>query len=89
LEKEKIKPVGYIKTTKTCKGHIPELIRREVNAAPGDQIPFVINARTVLLYDPDLSLESLLASIDVLKRDVALRVQKETVFEKQEKPEAT
>ena len=74
---EKVKPVGYLKTTKSCKSHIPELIRRETGVEAGGQIPFVINASTVLLYDPKLSLEDLLASLDVLKRDVKLRVEKE------------
>lgn len=72
---EKIKPVGYLKITKTSKSHIPELIRRETGTAPGDKIPFVINASTVLLYDPNMTLEQLLASIDVLKSDVKLRVK--------------
>ena len=76
---EKIKPVGYLKTTKTSKAHIPELIRRETGVESGGEIPFVINASTVLLYNPNLSLEDLLNSIDVLKRDVKLRIQKEPV----------
>lgn len=78
MEKEKIKAVGYLKTTKSCKSHIPELIRRETGTQPGEKIPFVINASTVLLYDPRLSLQQLLASIDVLRRDVKLRAQGET-----------
>ena len=75
MEKEKVKPVGYLKTTKTCKSHIPELIRRETGTKPGGKIPYVINASTVLLYDPRLNLQGLLASIDVLRSDVKLRVQ--------------
>lgn len=78
MSKERIKPVGYIKITKTCKSHIPELIRRETVVEPGGKIPFVINASTVLLYNPDLRLKELLASIDVLKRDVKLRIQGES-----------
>ncbi len=77
MEKETIKAVGYLKTTKTSKSHIPELIRRETGVEPGGQIPYVINASTVLLYNPNLTPEELLASIDVLKRDVKLRVKKE------------
>jgi len=74
---ERIKPVGHLKTTKGSKAHIPELIRRETGIEPGGQIPYVINASTVLLYNPNLSLEQLLASIDVLRQDVQLRLQKE------------
>lgn len=76
MKKEKIKAVGYLKTTKSCKSHIPELIRRETGTQPGEKIPFVINASTVLLYNPNLSLKELLASIDVLKSDVKLRVER-------------
>lgn len=76
MEKGTVKPVGYLKTTKTSKSHIPELIRRETGTQPGEKIPFVINASTVLLYNPNLSLEELLASIDVLKSDVKLRVER-------------
>ena len=75
-KKARIKPVGYLKITKTCKGHIPELIRRETGIPPGGAIPFVINASTVLLYNPNLTLEELLESLEVLKRDIKLRVQK-------------
>lgn len=73
---ERIKPVGYLKMTKTAKTHISELIRRETGTKAGEGIPFVINASTVLLYDPKLNLEEILASIDVLKQDVKLRRQK-------------
>jgi hypothetical protein len=69
----KIKPVGSIKLSKQGKAHIPQLIQKETNTQPGKEIPFVINASTVLLFDPDLNLEELLASIDVLREDVKLR----------------
>jgi len=74
---ERIRPVGWIKTTRDSKAHISELIRRETGTKPGEKIPFVINASTVLLFDPKLSLESLLASIDVLREDVKLRMKGE------------
>jgi len=75
---EKIKPVGYLKTTKTSKSHIPHLVRRETGTNPGDKIPFVIDARSVLLYDPDLSAQELINSLEVMKQDIMLRVQKGT-----------
>jgi len=77
MEKETVRPVGYLKTTKSAKSHIPELIRKETGVKAGGQIPFVINASTVLLYNPNLTLEELLASIDVLRDDVKLRKRKE------------
>lgn len=75
---EQIRPVGYIKITKTCKAHISELIRRETGVEPCGKIPFVMSASTILLYNPTLSPEELLASIDVLRQNVKLRSQKET-----------
>jgi len=77
MQREKIKPVGHLKTTKSCKSHIHGLIRRETGTKPGDKIPYIINANAVLLYDPSLTVDELLASIDVLKRDVKLRQKKE------------
>lgn len=67
-----IRPVGTIRANKASKAHIHKVIIEECG---GHNIPYVINASTVLLYNPDLTLKQLLASIDVLKRDVKLRVQ--------------
>ena len=74
MEKTKIRPINYIRVNKAGKAHVHKVIREE--CATND-IPYVINASTVLLYNPNLSLEELLASIDVLKRDVKLRTQGE------------
>jgi hypothetical protein len=75
-EKEKInvRPVGVIHANKDYKAHIHKVIIEECG---GHEIPYVMNASTVLLYNPSLSLDELLASIGVLKRDVKLRLQKE------------
>jgi len=78
---KRIKHVGYLKTTKTSKSHIPVLVHRETGTKAGDSIPFVINARAVLLYDPSMTVEDILASIDVLKQDVKLREVSEDVEE--------
>jgi len=82
MSKHKIKPVGTIKLTRQNKAHIPEIIRHETGVKPGEEIPFVINAATVLLYNPNLELDQLLASLDVLKRDLKLRLQKQKRFRK-------
>lgn len=66
----KAKPVGYIKISKAGKAHIPKIILRECEAR---SIPFVINAHSVLLFNPTLDLSMLLASIEVLKEDLKLR----------------
>lgn len=76
--KEKIKPVGWLKTTKASKTHIPGIIRRETDVSPGEKIPYIINARSVLLYDPKLSAQELIDSLNVLKQDILLRKEKES-----------
>ena len=74
LEKKlRIKPVGYLKTSKTSKSHIPEIIRRETSTEPGGRIPYLIDAHAVLLFNPEVSAEELIESLEVLKRDVLLR----------------
>jgi hypothetical protein len=70
---KRVKPTGYLKTSRTSKSHIPNLIRDETRTKAGDPIPFIINARAVLLYDPNMTPKEILASIDVLKQDVVLR----------------
>jgi hypothetical protein len=69
-----IRPVNHIRVNKAGKAHIHKVIREECAT---EDIPYVINASTVLLYDPTLSLEELLASIDVLRCDVKLRTKRE------------
>lgn len=73
METENIRPVGYLKLTDTSKTHISELIRRETAVGPGGRIPFVINTRAVLLFDPKLTVEELVESIEALKGHVVLR----------------
>lgn len=68
-----IRPVSVIRANKASKAHIHKII---IDECGGREIPYVINASTVLLYDPKLSLEELLASIEVLKDDIKLRVQR-------------
>ena len=70
-ENEAIRPLNTLKINKAGKAHIHKVIIEECGG--GHKIPYVINASTVLLYDPNLSQEALLDSIDVLKRDVKLR----------------
>lgn len=64
-----VRPIGVIRANKENKAHIHKVIIEECG---GREIPYVMNASTVLLYNPNLSLEDLFASIDVLKRDVKL-----------------
>jgi len=70
-ENETIRPLNVLKVNKAGKAHIHKVIVEECG---GHEIPYVINASTVLLYNPKLDLKSLLASIDVLKKEVKLRI---------------
>lgn len=70
IERTKIRPFGILKANKAKKAHIHKIIIEECG---GHDIPYVINARSVLLYDPELSVEELVASVNVLKDDIVLR----------------
>ena len=67
-----IRPINYIRVNKTGKAHIHKVI---LNECATSDIPYIISPGTVLLYDPHLSLEKLLASIDVLRDKIQLRTQ--------------
>ena len=69
-----IRPVGVLKANKASKAHIHKII---IENCGGRDLPYVVDASTVLLYNPRLSLEDLLASIDVLMKDVKLRLRKD------------
>jgi hypothetical protein len=75
-----VRPVSFIRANKDSKAHIAKVIIEECGT---HNIPFVLNARTVLLYNPNLTPEELLASIDVLRRDVKLRIQKSPEVQKE------
>jgi len=67
----KLKPLGYIRTTKYGTAHIPSIVRRELGHAR--EIPFIIIGHCVLLVDPRRSPEEIIQSLDVLKQDLKLR----------------
>ena len=73
----KIKPVGYIKTTRRAKSHIPKLIMQETSVELGGRIPYLIDAHAVLLFNPHISTKELIESLEVLKREVILRSSEE------------
>ena len=62
--------MGTIKPTETGNAHIPELIRKEIESK---QIPYIVNAHTAILYNPDVTVEEILESLDILRRDILLR----------------
>jgi hypothetical protein len=69
----KIEPQGHINVSeKHRNARIKNEIIREVKTF---QIPYVANAKTVLLFDPSATLQELLASLDVLRKDLQLRTK--------------
>jgi hypothetical protein len=70
LDKPTIRPIGILRANKACKAHIHKVIIEECG---GHNIPYVIDARSVLLYDPRMTTEELVASVDVLRDDILLR----------------
>lgn len=67
-----VEPHGYISVSKKHRiARIRDEIIREVKSL---KIPYVVNAKTVLLFNPDATPEEILASLDVLRQDIKLRI---------------
>ena len=68
-----IKPQGTLKPSKTGSTHLPKLIRKELGNTK--EIPFVADAHTVILFNPEKTPKQILQSLDILKRDIQLRIE--------------
>ena len=74
---DKIEPQGYIKVSEKHRvARIREEILKEVKTF---KIPFVTDAKTVILWNPEASPEDVLKSLDILKKDLELRIRKDDV----------
>ena len=71
---KRIRPIGEIKISKTGKSHIPAIIRREIGGS--DKIPFILNAHTVVLFRDDAKPEDILASLEIIRNDIMLRLER-------------
>jgi len=68
-----IEPQGYISVSEKHRtARIKDEIMREVKTC---KIPFIANAKTVLLFDPSASPKDVLNSLDILRKDIALRIK--------------
>ena len=65
-----IKPSGKIKPTEQGTAHIPLIIREELET---DEIPFIADAHTVVLFNPRKSPEEIIESLKILIKDIELR----------------
>ena len=75
MSTKKIHPQGTLKPSKTGSTHLPKLIRKELGNVK--EIPFVADAHTVILFNPGKTPEQILQSLDILKRDIELRIEEE------------
>jgi hypothetical protein len=71
VSKKKIKSQGALKPSRKGTTHLPKNIRDEL----GDKIEYIVDAKTALLFNPDTSPEDILASLEVLKKDLKLRIE--------------
>jgi hypothetical protein len=80
MEKNQIEPQGYIAVSEKYRtARIKDEIMREVKTC---KILFIANAKTVLLFDPSASPQEVLDSLDILKRDLKLRIKSQSRDEK-------
>ena len=71
--KRKIKSQGALKPSPKGTTHLPKTIRDEL----GNKIEYIVDAKTALLFNPDTPPEDILASLEVLKKDLKLRIEEE------------
>lgn len=74
ISKEKIRPHGIIRPSSTGSAHIPEVIRKELGST---EIPYVMDAHTIILFNPNKNPREILQGLEVLMRDLRLRIEKE------------
>lgn len=74
-KKRQIKPQGTIKPTPGGTAHIPKSIRTELGNPK--EIPFVADAHTVILFNPNKTPEEILQSLEVLRKDLSLRIERQ------------
>jgi hypothetical protein len=83
----RLRPVGHIKIIDPRGyAYFPRLLRKEVNAKGKDEIPFFLDANCVLLVRKDANLRQVLEGLEVLKRDLLLRVETEAEGPVEAKP---
>ena len=57
---------------KSGKAHIPVSVRREIG---NDTVGYILDAKTTLLADPDISPEDLLKSTELLVEHIKLKIR--------------
>ena len=72
MSPQKIDPQGTLKPSKTGSTHLPKRIRKELGNVK--EIPFVADAHTVILFNPEKTPKEILESLKVLRDDILLRI---------------
>jgi hypothetical protein len=76
-ENRQIRPVGEIKIIDPRGyAYLPKILRKEVKATGKTSIPFFINANCVLLVRKGADVQKILEGLEILKKDLLLRVEK-------------
>jgi len=70
--RRKIRPMSEIKISGKGTAYIPDSLRNEIHP---NVLPFILNANTALIFNPNKTPEEILESIEIIKRDVKLRIE--------------
>jgi len=73
--KKKIRPHGELSPSPGGTTHLPVDMRKELGFP--EKIPYVMNAHTVVLFNPHEPPEKILESLRVIMKDIELRVVEE------------
>lgn len=68
-----IRAQGTLKPSAAGTTHLPKTIRDELGNP--NEIPFVADAHTVILFNPNKTPAEILASIKILEKDLRLRIE--------------
>jgi hypothetical protein len=75
--KGQLRPVGEIKIVDPRGyAYLPKILRKEVNATGKTSISFFISANCVLLIRKGADLQRIIEGLEILKKDLILRIEK-------------
>jgi hypothetical protein len=75
--KGQLRPLGEIKIIDPRGyAYLPKILRKEVNATGKTSIPFFISPNCVLLIRKGADLQRIIEGLEILKKDLILRIEK-------------
>lgn len=72
--KTKIKPSGFVVIYSRGYSHLPDNIRATLGVSDKCKVPFISDANVVLLFRPDIDPDTLKKALEVLQKDIELRI---------------